>query len=146
MFLNFLMVQKPYIPLYSLYGSITISKFKIQYSLINIQHLLFNIPSSITISKFVIQHSLFFMFLNFLMVQKPYIPLYSLYGSIIISKFKIQYSLINIQHSLFNIQNSIRISNFKKNLYFLIFLIWFKSIFMFLNFLMVQKPSMTYMV
>ncbi len=43
--------------------------------------------------NFNIQYSLFFMFLNFLMVLKPYISLYSLYGSITISKFKNQFQI-----------------------------------------------------
>jgi hypothetical protein len=85
--------------------SITISTF-------NIQH-----------SKFVVQHLTLFMFLNFLMVQKPYIPLYSLYGK----------KLISITISKFNIQNSK-------------FVVQHLTLFMSLNFLMVQKPSMAYMV
>jgi hypothetical protein len=86
--------------------SITISKFKVQNSKFKIQS-----------SKFVIQHSLFFIYLNFLMVQKPYIPLYSLYGKKLIS---ITISKFNIQHSLFNIPSSITFQN-------LLCLIWFKK-------------------
>ncbi len=65
--------------------------------------------------NFNIQYSLFFMFLNFLMVLKPYISLYSLYGSITISKFKNQFQISQnltfpyipyMVECNFNIQNS----------------------------------------
>ncbi len=61
------------------------------------------ITITISISKINIRYSILFIYLNFLMVHKSYIPLYFLYGSITISKFVVQNSLFNIHSSSFTL-------------------------------------------